>query len=124
MANASSWQIEIKSIFLEIYMLSKATQNMIPLIQQFLQTQPVKRAYLFGSCSRGEESPDSDIDLLVTYDDSNSLSLLTICRMMNELGEHLGRKVDMVEEGRLLPFAIPSVEKDKILIYERPHSRP
>lgn len=101
-------------------MLSKATQNMIPLIQQFLQTQPVKRAYLFGSCSRGEELPDSDIDLLVTYDDSNSLSLLTICRMMNELGDHLGRKVDIVEEGRLLPFAIPSVEKDKILIYERP----
>lgn len=102
-------------------MLSKATENLIPLIQQFLQTQPVQRVYLFGSCSRGEELPESDIDLLVTYEDSDNLSLLTICRMMNELGDKIGRKVDMVEEGRLMPFAVPSVEKDKILIYERTH---
>ena len=100
-------------------MISESTEKIIPLIQQFFQNQPVKRAYLFGSCSKGEETPDSDIDLLVTYDDSNRISLLTICRIMNELSDRIGRKVDMVEEGRLLPFAIPSVEKDKILIYER-----
>lgn len=100
-------------------MISESTEKIIPLIQQFFQNQPVKRAYLFGSCSKGEETPDSDIDLLVTYDDSNRISLLTICRIMNELSDRIGRKVDMVEEGRLRPFAIPSVEKDKILIYER-----
>ncbi len=38
---------------------------------------------------------------------------------MNELSDCIGRKVDMVEKGCLLPFAVPSVEKDKILIYER-----
>ncbi len=33
---------------------------MIPQIQRFFETQPVNRAYLFGSCSRGEEAKDSD----------------------------------------------------------------
>ena len=100
-------------------MNSEVVQNMIPAIRQYFQEKPVKRVFLFGSYSRGEEDDKSDIDLLVTYDDSNNLSLLTICRMINELSDKLGHPVDMVEEGRLKPFAVSSVEKDKILIYER-----
>lgn len=100
-------------------MPSKEVLNMIPKIQQYFATQPIERAYLFGSCSRGEENKDSDVDLLVTYTDSDNLSLLTICHMMNELSDTLGRPVDMVEEQRLLPFAIPSANHDKLLIYER-----
>ncbi|MCQ2291739.1 MAG: nucleotidyltransferase domain-containing protein [Bacteroidales bacterium] len=100
-------------------MNSEVVKNMIPVIRQYFQEKPVKRVFLFGSYSRGEEDDKSDIDLLVTYDDSNNLSLLTICRMINELSDKLGHPVDMVEEGRLKPFAVSSVEKDKILIYER-----
>lgn len=100
-------------------MPSKEVQDMIPKIQQYFATQPIERAYLFGSCSRGEENEDSDVDLLVTYKDSDHLSLLTICHMMNELSDTLGRSVDMVEERRLLPFAVPSANRDKLLIYER-----
>lgn len=100
-------------------MNSEVVKNMIPVIRQYFQEKPVKRVFLFGSYSRGEEDEKSDIDLLVTYDDSNNLSLLTICRMINELSDKLGHPVDMVEEGRLKPFVVSSVEKDKILIYER-----
>ena len=100
-------------------MNSEVVQNMIPVIRQYFQGKPVKRVFLFGSYSRGEEDDKSDIDLLVTYDDSNNLSRLKICRMINELSDKLGHPVDLVEEGRLKPFAISSVEKDKILIYER-----
>lgn len=100
-------------------MNSEVVKNMIPVIRQYFQEKPVKRVFLFGSYSRGEEDEKSGIDLLVTYDDSNNLSLLTICRMINELSDKLGHPVDMVEEGRLKPFAVSSVEKDKILIYER-----
>lgn len=100
-------------------MNSEVVKNMIPVIRQYFQEKPVKRVFLFGSYSRGEEDEKSDIDLLVTYDDSNNISLLTICRMINELSDKLGHPVDMVEEGRLKPFAVSSVEKDKILIYER-----
>ena len=39
--------------------------------------------------------------------------------MWNDLEELLGRKVDLVSEGTLLPFAQESVERDKILVYER-----
>lgn len=102
-------------------MPSAEVQEMIPKIQAYLATQPVERAYLFGSCSRGEETPDSDVDLLVTYTDSDSISLMDISRMMVNLGKKLNRKVDLVEDAYLRPFARPSVERDKIKIYERAH---
>ena len=101
-------------------MLSKDVQEMIPKIQRFCIGQPIKKAWLFGSCSRGEETKDSDIDILVEYDRQNSrISLMKIADIMLKLEDLLDRKVDMVEEKCLLPFAQKSVERDKFLIYER-----
>lgn len=100
-------------------MVNKATHDMIPKIQQYLVGQPIKKAWLFGSYSRGEERPDSDIDILVEYDDSNHISLLTISKMMVQMRHLLGHDVDLVENGRLLPFAETSANHDKILLYER-----
>lgn len=101
-------------------MLSKDVQEMIPKIQRFCIGQPIKKAWLFGSCSRGEETSDSDVDLLVEYDRLNErISLMRIAGMMIGLEDLLQRKVDMVESDRLLPFAKESVERDKLLVYER-----
>lgn len=99
--------------------VNKGMREMIPKIQQYFAGQPVKKAWLFGSYSRGEERPESDIDILVQYDDSDKMSLLSISRIMVQMKHLLGHDVDLVEDGRLLPFAQDSANRDKILIYER-----
>ena len=101
-------------------MVTENVHEMIPKIQNFIGSQPIRKAWLFGSCSRGEETKDSDIDILVEYDRQNSrISLMKIADIMLKLEDLLDRKVDMVEEKCLLPFAQKSVERDKFLIYER-----
>ena len=100
-------------------MLSKNVQKMIPKIQQYLASQPIEKAWLFGSCSRGEETPKSDVDLLVRYQDSDSMSLFDISRITVNLKKIIKRPVDLIEEECLLPFASKSANRDKILIYER-----
>lgn len=100
-------------------MMNHSMQQMIPQIQGFLVGQPVSKAWLFGSYSRGEESDSSDIDLLVEYIDSDSISLFTISRISIALRKLTGKSFDIVERSRLLPFASKSAEQDKILIYER-----
>lgn len=100
-------------------MLSKNVQEMIPKIQQYLASQPIEKAWLFGSCSRGEETPKSDVDLLVRYQDSDSISLFDISRIMVNLKKIIKCPVDLIEEDCLLPFASKSANRDKILIYER-----
>ena len=85
-----------------------------------MKTKPILRAWLFGSYSRGEETPESDIDILVDYDYSQGLvSLFKMGGMLMDLSDIVGKKVDLVDNKGLLDFARPSVENDKILIYER-----
>ena len=47
------------------------------------------------------------------------ISLMRIAGMMIGLEDLLHRKVDLVESCRLLPFAQESVNRDKLLVYER-----
>ena len=96
-----------------------STQAMTKIIADYFKTQPVVKAWLFGSFARGEETPESDVDILVQYDDTARISLLTISHMMGELERSTGRRVDLIEDGCLLPFAVESANRDKKLIYER-----
>lgn len=89
-------------------------------IRNYLATQPVLKAWVFGSFARGEERPDSDIDLLVSFDRQNAkVGLLKYASMILDLEKLLGKEVDLVEEGALLPFAERTANRDKKLIYER-----
>ena len=93
-------------------------QQIIKKIAEYFKTQPVLKAWLFGSFSRGEERPDSDIDILVALDYSQPVGL-RFFGMYEDLKELLGRNVDLVVDRSLAPFARKSVDRDKILVYER-----
>ena len=88
-------------------------------IADYFKTQPVLKAWLFGSFARGEANADSDVDLLVEFDHSKPIGLFRYARMWRELSEILGCRVDMVEEGTLRPLAEQTANNDKKLIYER-----
>ena len=94
---------------------------MIQLIAEYFKTQPVLKAWLFGSYARGEQHPDSDVDILVVFDQETGkgVSLLKHIGIALDLEDLLGRKVDLVTDGTLLPIIRESAEKDKVLIYER-----
>ena len=94
----------------------------IDLLRKYFSTQPVLKAWLFGSFSRGEETQDSDVDIIVSLDKSKPIGL-KFFGMWSDLEELLGRKVDLVSEGTLLPFAKESAERDKFLVYERTNYR-
>ena len=77
------------------------------------------RQRLFGSFARGEETPESDVDILVEFDQNSRVSLMKHAGMIVDLEQKLNRPIDLVVNGTLLPFATKSAERDKILIYER-----
>ena len=95
-----------------------STQQIQQTLAEYFATQPVLKAWLFGSYARGEQREDSDIDILVTLDKSQPIGL-RFFGMYADLKELLGREVDLVSEGTLKPFAVESANRDKILIYER-----
>ena len=95
------------------------THTMTQKIAEYFETQPVRKAWLFGSFARGEANDDSDVDLLVEFDHSKPIGLFHYARMCREISEILGCKVDMVEKGTLRPAAAQTAEQDKQLLYER-----
>lgn len=88
-------------------------------IRQYFSSQPVIKAWLFGSFALGEERPDSDVDILVAFDQSAKVSLLRHAGMLCDLEDLLNRRVDLVNELSLYPEVRKEVNNDKILIYER-----
>ena len=97
-----------------------STADISKIIADYLATQPVTKAWLFGSYARGEQREDSDVDILVQFDRKNArVGLLKYAAMTIDLETILNRQVDLVEDGALLPWAEKTANKDKKLIYER-----
>lgn len=93
-------------------------KNIIDIICQYFSRKPIEKAWVFGSFSRGEQQPDSDIDILITFVPNTKMGL-QFFGMIDDLEKLLNRSVDLVVEGDLLPFAAKSANRDKKLIYER-----
>lgn len=86
-------------------------------ISAILENNDVEFAGLFGSYARGEETSDSDVDILVRFKEPKSL--LDLVGLERELSEALDKKVDLVTEGGLCRHIKSDVLKDLQPIYGR-----
>ncbi|ODS41952.1 MAG: hypothetical protein MSIBF_00930 [Candidatus Altiarchaeales archaeon IMC4] len=77
-------------------------------ITAVLKKHGVKKAALFGSYARGEDTPKSDIDLLVEF--KGRKSLLDLAGLSIELEDKMGKKFDVLTYNSLHPLL-----KDRIL---------
>jgi len=93
-------------------MLSKEQENII--IQCLMPYKP-KTVSLFGSYARGENTSESDLDILVDFHDT--VNLLDIIGLEQELSELLGIKVDLVTEKAVHPQIRKYIAKDIRIIY-------
>lgn len=94
------------------------SQTLQKVLAEYFKTQPVLKAWLFGSFARGEDTPKSDVDILV-LPDYTKLDGFGFFGMWGELERLLGRSVDLVTDAGLATYTRESVERDKQLIYER-----
>jgi len=94
-------------------------RSVINKLKAFFPAYPVEKAWIFGSYSRGEETRTSDIDIMVRFDKRAQISLFDYVGIMNDLEDVFHKKIDLVEEGQLRHWAQESVERDKVLVYER-----
>jgi predicted nucleotidyltransferase len=79
----------------------------------------VKRLDLFGSLARGAGSSDSDIDLLVEFEDPNLQLSKRFFGLLHYLEDALGREIDLLTMNSLKnPYFRQRVLKEKVNIYE------
>ncbi len=70
--------------------------EMRALLRPFCEKHRIRRLDVFGSAARGDAVPGSDVDLLVTLNDSTSVSTALLLEMAGEAEEIVGFPVDFV----------------------------
>ncbi len=85
-------------------------------ITPILKRQGVIKAAVFGSFARGEETRNSDVDILVQL--AKNKSLLDLAGLKLELEDKLDRNVDVVSYGGISKFLKNIILKDQKIIYE------
>jgi predicted nucleotidyltransferase len=86
-------------------------------IINYLQPYKPERIGIFGSYARSEETPDSDIDILVKF--KETLSLLDLAKIHRELSQLLGKDVDLVTEASVKNERLKKyIYNDLKIIYE------
>src|SRR5215204_384974 len=94
-------------------------ENKKPELQQLCKKYAVKSMYLFGSASKGDFKKESDIDLLITFQELTFDKYTDNYFELHEALESLfSRKVDLVTERSLSnPYFIQSIDQTKQLLY-------
>ena len=87
-------------------------------LAEFCKRNYIRRLSLFGSALSGQLNPDSDIDLLVEFEEGHTPGLYSIIRMEMELAEDLGRKVDLRTPGDLSRYFRDEVIRNAKLQYQ------
>jgi uncharacterized protein len=79
----------------------------------------VKELALFGSVLRDDFGPDSDVDILVEFEPDDTIGLLELAGLMNDLSEIVGRRVDLVPKNGLKRRIRKPVLESAQVIYAR-----
>lgn len=88
-------------------------------LKELCKTYEVRSMYVFGSACTSEFKDDSDIDILVAFQDISiekyTDNYFDLCYKLQEL---FGRKIDLLTENSLSnPYLIESIEETKLLLY-------
>lgn len=84
----------------KIDIIAKKIEGLKPILKEQFKVESIG---IFGSYTKGTQRKDSDIDILVEFEESADSSLLDFIRLENYLSEILKLKVDLVEKTALKP---------------------
>ncbi|MEH2505568.1 MULTISPECIES: nucleotidyltransferase family protein [unclassified Bradyrhizobium] len=82
-----------------------------------LRGRGVKHAALFGSVARGENRPDSDIDIMIEFDPEARVTVFDYVDIKEYIAQLFDRPVDVVNREGLKPYVRPAAMADAIYAF-------
>jgi len=87
-------------------------------VAAFCRRNRIRRLSLFGSVLRDDFGPTSDVDVLVEFEPEARIGLIRLAALELELGDLIGRPVDLNTAGFLSPHFRDKVLAEAIVEYE------
>ena len=82
--------------------------------ERFKKEYGIKEIYLFGSVARGEDGPQSDIDLMVEFENDRVVTIFTYMDFLYEFEEKFNKKVDIATRDMIRPVLWEYIKEDMI----------
>jgi predicted nucleotidyltransferase len=82
-----------------------------------LRARGVSHAALFGSRARGDNRPDSDIDIMIEVDPAAEIGVYEYVALKDYIAALFDRPVDIVSRDGLKPYVKPAVTTDAIYAF-------
>ena len=82
-----------------------------------LSAMGVLHAAVFGSVARGEDRPDSDVDILVEVDPDKVRGIFALGRIQVTMEQIVGRSVDLARRDRLRPAIATEAARDSVDVF-------
>ena len=93
--------------------LQEITQKITPVLQEY----GVDYAGVFGSVARGEELPESDVDIMVSI--TRPIGIYKFMELQSRLETAIGRDVDLVSKNSVNKYLEPYIKRDLTTLYEK-----
>ncbi|HRX66715.1 nucleotidyltransferase family protein [Mesotoga sp.] len=82
----------------------------------FRSRYQIESLRVFGSYARGEQNKESDLDLLVRFEEDAKLTLIDFIDLRSEMSNLLSVKIDLVDESTLKPLIGENILREAIEI--------
>jgi predicted nucleotidyltransferase len=82
-----------------------------------LRAKGVAHAGIFGSTARGEQRPDSDIDIVIDFDPSARITVFDYVGIREDIADLFDHRVDVVDQRGLKPEVLPNVARDLVYAF-------
>jgi predicted nucleotidyltransferase len=102
-----------------IYKIMKSDEILAKLRENetALRARGVKHAALFGSCARGDNRSDSDIDIMVEFDPAAHVTVFSYAGLKDYIAGLFDGPVDVVSREGLKPYVRPAATTDAIYAF-------
>lgn len=89
-------------------------------ISDLCERYAIREVSLFGSVTRDDFGPESDVDVLIEFVPEAQIGLFDFIQIKAELSDSIGREVDLVTKNMLSPFFRDEVLAQREVIYVSP----
>ncbi|MGA7235250.1 MAG: nucleotidyltransferase family protein [Bryobacteraceae bacterium] len=82
-----------------------------------LRKRGVAHAALFGSRARGDQSPESDTDIMIEFDPTAQITIFDYANLKDYIAALFDGRVDVVNRDGLKPYVKPAATLDAIYAF-------
>lgn len=82
-----------------------------------LRAKGIAHAGVFGSTARGEQRPDSDVDIVIAFEPSARISIYDFVGIQENIAELFDTSVDVIDQRGLKPRVRENVERDLVYAF-------